>query len=530
MARHAVYLGLDLGTSGCRAVAVTDSGAVAASARVSYPTSRPSPGLAEQWPVHWEQAALEALRTVAEQVGQQPSPGHFEYHSLTLTGQMAGLVVVDREGANPRPALIWQDARAAGAARRLAVEWGREAYRRSGCVPSAVYPITKMHELRYGQDGSAVDLSGWSEVRWVLSPRDELLRRLSGVIATDPSCAAATGWLDVHALQWDAELCQWSGVDHNWLPPLTMATESVGFLNPSAAQRAGLPAGLPVVLGAGDGVTQNVGLGVTTCRRLVVSLGTSGVVRTVTNDPSLDLDAPRLPRWTIYPFLARGDQLQGADTVAWVVNGATADAAGVLDWLSQTVAGQHLDLASVAAIRPGADGLLFLPFLSGTRSPWWQPEARGVLWGLTTGHGAGHVARAAIEGVAMSLRAIVDAMRGGGLSFEHGVIAGGGAFHRVVRDIVAGVLGLPLYSPSTPGLEAAWGAAVLGRACEIRAEAGYKEIEAVQRAAAELVPSADEVAVPAHGPNPYEAIYSRFIRLVEALLPLLRDTLTTGGI
>lgn len=533
---QAVYLGLDLGTSGCRAAAFTEGGQLAASARRPVETRRPAPGRAEQEPLDWERAAAAALQEVVARLRAAGEPGVVrEVRSLTLTGQMAGLVLVDRAGANPAPALIWQDGRAAEEAALLQQEWGPALYRRTGCPPAALYPLAKLRWLqqaargRHGPGDEKAARRAVEGLRWVLSPRDELLRRLTGEVATDLSCAAATGLLRLDTMGWDPELSAWAGIDPHWLPPVRLATEAVGRLRRPVADEVGLPPGLPVVLGAGDGVAQNVGLGVIRPGEAVVSLGSSGVVRAVTARPVLDRgDGDRPPRLTVYPFLACREPVSGPEAAAWVANGATANAAGVLDWLRERLFAGRLRLEEALDVPPGAQGLIFLPFLAGERTPFWEPSARGVLVGLTAAHRPGHVARAAIEGVAMALRGVVQALADNGVAVERAVLAGGAACEHPVRAITASVLGLPAAHYPHPGLEAVRGACVLGLASEIRHQAGGSELDAAAQACERLLPGACGVIRPAEA-GFYDEWFRVFVRLAEMLLPVFRGWPLTDG-
>ncbi|MBE3597839.1 MAG: hypothetical protein IMX02_03240 [Limnochordaceae bacterium] len=356
------------------------------------------------------------------------------------------------------------------------------------------------------------------ETRWVLSPRDELFRRLTGEVATDPSCAGATGLFGMASRSWDERLCDLAGVDPSWLPPIRAATEVAGRLPARLHEATGLPSGLPVVLGAGDGVAQSLGTGFVQPGQLTVSLGTSGVVRTVTARPLLDLNSrARAPRLTVYPFLAgAGGEL------AWVANGATANAAGVLEWLRAAVLRRPLPMDEAASVVAGSDGLLFLPYLSGERTPLWEPSARGVWLGLTPAHTDAHLVRSAVEGVVMALRAVTGALAESGARVHLAALAGGGSIHPVTARILADGLGMPITRLPDPGLETVRGAAVLGLAARLREGSSLDEATLARHAARQLVPAPVEVVEPGPCAGAYAALFERFSELTQTLLPLFR--------
>lgn len=500
-----MYLALDLGTSGCRAAAFASDGRRLAHYRAPYPTRTPRPGWAEQDPAEWEASAVTALGRVVSGL-ESGGGGTGDVASITLTGQMAGLVFVDAQGGHPYPALPWNDRRAEPAVTSLIEAFGPQYYQRTGCHASSVYPVVKL--LWLAKAGG----EGWGplrreRVRWVLSPKDELARRLSGSVATDPSTAVATGLWNLQRATWDPELCQMAGIHRDQLPPVRPASSVVGGLRQDLARDLGLPSGLPIVLGAGDGVCQNLGVNVVQPGDAVISLGSSGVIRGVTAEPLLDLAHAPSPRLTAYPFV--GD--------AWITNGATANAAGVFDWLATLLNTARLPLETMAAVPAGAEGLLFLPYLVGERSPLWEPTARGVYYGLTASSSRGHLVRAAVEGVAMAMRRLLEALREQGWTPHQGALAGGAGTDPRVARIVAEVLGIPLLRYPDPGLETLRGAAILGLA----AEEDRLESDQLRRVAERINPPEAERFEPEE-PGLYDQVYDRFLELTEAFLPYFR--------
>lgn len=470
----------------------------------------------------WERAAVCALQQVVAAL--RAGPGRFAFVSLTLTGQMAGLVLVGRGGEPLYAAIPWHDRRAQPQVAALCAK-APGFYAVTGCPPSAAYPAVKLLWLQEAAGGRmpGVDPRPLREalraVRWVLSPRDELLRRLTGEIATDPSCAGATGLFDTRMQAWDPGLCAAVGVELGWLPPIRAASDVVGRLAPRLSVETGLPPGLPVVVGAGDGVTQSLGTGCVEGGQLTLSLGTSGVVRAVTAQPLRDRAPSGPPRSTLYPFLSAGGR-----AAAWAVTGATANGAGVLRWLEASVLGAPLPMAQAGALPAGCDGLMFLPYLSGERSPLWEPAARGVWFGLTPDHGAAHLTRSAVEGVALALRAVTDALRQIGVESRTATLAGGGAVHPLIRRLLADVLALPVATLPNPGLETVRGAAVLGEVARLREHGSAPdELAAARQVIARLVPAPISVTEPGAEARVYTALYARFTELTQRLVPVFRN-------
>ncbi|BAS28067.1 xylulokinase [Limnochorda pilosa] len=503
-----VYLTLDLGTSGCRAAAFTGDGRRLAHRRALYPTETPRPGWVEQDPKEWEKAALEALGQVMGDLLAAGISGG-DVASLAVTGQMAGLVLVDGEGGHPYPALPWSDRRAEPVVTRLQAEMGPRYYETTGCHASSVYPAVKLMWIAAGGGGEELRRAV-AAARWVLSPKDELLRRLTGSPGTDRSCAVATGLWNLQSDGWDEALCRMAGVRAEQLPPVLPMTAKGGGMRKELARRLGLPAGLPVLMGAGDGVCQNLGVNVMEPGDIALSLGSSGVVRGVTSEPLIDRRPGGPPRVTAYPFVGG----------AWVTNGATANAAGVFDWLARILAGgSGLPLEGIDALAPGSENVLFLPYLAGERSPLWEPSARGVFFGLTGSTRRVHLVRAAVEGVAMAMRRLLDAFREHQPPPRQAALAGGAGTDARIAQILADVLKLPLLRFPEPGLEALRGAAILGAAAGDGA--GDALADAVRRAATQINPPVPERFEPRR-PGAYDEVYARFVELTDALMPLFR--------
>jgi len=441
-----VLIGLDIGTTGARALAVDDTGAVRADASVPYPLLTPHPGWAEQRPEDWWQAAQDALRQVAAAV-RRANGG--EIVGLGLTGQMHGAVFLDAADHAIRPALLWNDQRTeaqcrviterVGAARLLAV---------AGNPALTGFQAPKILWLR------EVEPEHYARVAHVVLPKDYIRRLLTGEWATDASDASGTLLLDVRRRDWSPEILDALEIPRAWLPKVYEGPDVTGRLLPAVADALGLPAGIPVAAGGGDNAAAAVGTGVITAGIVSASIGTSGVVfahaDTFTPDPS----------GRIHAFCH-------AVPGAYHLMAVTLAAGGSFRWWRDVLGGETDDdayeamTADAAGVPPGAEGLLFLPYLTGERTPLLDPFARGVFVGLTARHTRAHLTRAVMEGVTYSLRAGLEIMRELGVSAADVRATGGGARSPLWRQMQADIFATPVRR--TVAEEGpAFGAALLG--------------------------------------------------------------------
>jgi xylulokinase len=421
-------IGLDIGTSSVKGVAVGDDGGVLAVEAEAMPVSRPRPGWSEQDPADWWAGTERVLARLDARVGRADAVG--------LSGQMHGLVILDDAGEVLRPAILWDDQRTEAAATELESRLGgvEGAVAATGNRMLTGFTAPKLawvadHEPEV-----------FARVRSVLLPKDYVRLRLCGERATDVSDASGTGWFDVGARQWSPPVLERLAVDPGWLPE---ALES-------AAISGRTPGGYVVAAGAGDQGAGALGVGaVGGGGPTSIVLGTSGVVCAPTNG----FAAEPLGR------------LQASCHVVadgWFLMGVMLSAAGSLAWLSSMVSAEASVLAEEAAAwEPGVEGLTFLPYLSGERAPHLDPSARGAFAGLSVRHDRGALARAVLEGVAFGLRDCLDLVARTGVEVAVARVSGGGARSRLWLEILASVLGVPLEVVEVPEA-AAFGAALLG--------------------------------------------------------------------
>jgi xylulokinase len=482
-------LGLDVGTGGARAVAVDESGEVVAEASSEYPLTSPRPGWAEQDPEDWWEGAKEALGEVAAGV-------EGEVVGLGLTGQMHGSVFLDDSGAVIRPALLWNDQRTYRQCEEITASVGAERLMELAGNPALTgFQAPKILWLRDEEPDS------YSRVSSVLLPKDYVRLRLTGGYATDASDAAGTLLLDIRERHWSGEILDALGIPREWMPAVYEGPESAGALRESVAAELGLPPGLPVAAGGGDNAAAAVGVGVVERGLLSSSVGTSGVLFAASGGFTPD------PSGRLHAFCH-------AVPEAYHLMGVTLSAGGSLSWWRHAT-GQGYDVLAEAAgeVPPGAEGLVFLPYLSGERTPHLDPRARGAFVGLTARHGIPHMTRAVMEGVVFSLRDSLEIMRGLGVSVEGVRATGGGARSQLWRELQADIYGVPIHR-TTADEGPAYGAALLSGV----AAGMYGDVEE----ACSTVRLRDEVT----GPDPERTrVYEEHYAVYRSLYPVTSEAM-----
>lgn len=434
-----VVIGLDLGTGGVRAIAVDLHGQLVTQMTKSYPLFTPHPGWTEQNPADWVEASLNALSDVVQQLEGN------RVIALGLSGQMHGMVPLDAKGNVIRPAILWNDQRTGKAVATIETRIPRqELIQRTGNPAITGFQLPKLIWLRTAEP------QAYTQVRHILLPKDYLGYVLTGALMTEPSDASGVGALNLVDRQWDTEILNALDIDPTWLPTVIESTALAGLLKPDIAAQIGLPAGLPIVAGGGDNAAAAIGLGISSRRlnRGSLSIGTSGVIFVPCDRPVPD------PAGRVHLFC----HVDGG----YHLLGVTLAAGGSLRWYREVFAPRtsYTDLMQMAdGSLPGSRGVLFLPHLSGERSPHLDPDARGAWVNLSLAHTQADLIRAVLEGVAFSLRAALDVMSE--IAPVHQLLAtGGGARSHTWLQILADVLQTELIAPQAEE-GAAYGAAIL---------------------------------------------------------------------
>jgi xylulokinase len=435
----ATLIGVDVGTSGTRALAVTVDGELVAEVTRPHELLTPQPGWTEQDPEQWWQATKAVLAEVAAAAGG-------DVVGLGLTGQMHGSVFLDAADAVIRPALLWNDQRTARECDEITERVGAERLLEIAGNPALTgFQAPKILWL------ARAEPDAFARVASVLLPKDYVRLQLTGERATDASDASGTLLLDVRARDWSGAILDALEIPREWLPAVHEGPEVTGALRDELADELGLPRGLPVAAGGGDNAAAAVGVGVVREGAVSTSIGTSGVLFA-----HRDAFAPD-PSGRVHAFCH-------AVPGAFHLMAVTLSAGGSLSWWRERLGGgADFDtlVGEAAAVEPGAEDLLFLPYLTGERTPHLDPHARGAFVGLTVRHGRGHLTRAVMEGVAFSLRDGLEIMRGLGTPDDDMRAVGGGARSPLWMQLQADVYGRPIRR-TVIDEGPAYGAALLG--------------------------------------------------------------------
>jgi xylulokinase len=414
-----MLLGLDLGTGSVKALLLDeDSGTTLGEGSVSYPVRAPRRGWAESSPEEWWDATVEATKTAV-------GPRGAEVRALGLSGQMHGVVLADERGSTSRPAVLWADARSG---EQLASYQGLdEGDRRRLANPPAV-----------GMAGPSLlwlrdhEPDAYASARWALQPKDWLRLRLTGEAAAEPSDASATLLYDLQSDGWAYPVIEALGLRADLLAPLLASDAVAGTLARNAAGSLGLRAGLPVAAGAADTASAMLGGGLLRPGPVQLTIGTGAQIVTPRSSPEPDPSG----RTHLYRAATPG---------LWYSMAAIQNAGLALEWARKILGASWEEVYEEAfAVPPGSGGVVFLPYLSGERTPRFDPAARGAWTGLALDHTRGHLLRAALEGVAFALREGLEALEDAGIVVPELRLAGGGTAGEPWRQLLADVLGHPL--------------------------------------------------------------------------------------
>jgi xylulokinase len=459
--RRTLLVGIDVGTSGVKGIAISTRGDVIATAEEGYPVSTPQLGWSEQDPADWWRAAQACLARLPE-------------GPIGLSGQMHGLVTLDSEQRVLRPAILWNDQRTGAECAEIEDRIGLERLiELTGNRALTGFTAPKLVWLRNHEPDV------YSRIRHILLPKDYVRLQLEGELAIDAADASGTLLFDVAHRRWSDEVLSALDIPHEWLPTAHESTE---------------------IAGAGDQAAGALGVGIDSPGPLSVVLGTSGVVFGVL--PGYGAD----PQARLHTFCH-------AAPGTWHAMGVMLSAAGSLQWLRGVVGGEYAELVEEAARWPaGAEGATFLPYLTGERTPHADPDARASFTGLTVRHDRGALTRAVLEGVAYGLRDSLELMRSLGFEASVGRISGGGARSDLWATIVATVLGIPLERTAVDE-GAAYGAALLAGVRSGAFADAHEAVESCVRVTGRVEPNPDWAQA-------YDDGYDRFRALYPALRPL----------
>jgi xylulokinase len=429
-----MLLGIDLGTGSVKALLLATDGTTISEASSSYPVHAPYPGWVESNPGDWWSAVAIAVRKAVEHHGEQ-------VQAIGLSGQMHGVILVDGSRNPLRPAILWADTRSSTML---------DAYR----LLDAALQKRLGNPITAGMAGPSLlclreqEPAAYTEARWALQPKDWLRLQLTGEVATEPSDASGTLLYDAVSDNWAWEVLEALNVRHDWLPKLMPSSAIAGYLTTEASEYLGLPAGLPVVAGAADTAAAALGNGLLQPGLVQLTVGTAAQIITPRSEPIID------PQGRTHLYRA-------AVPNQWYTLAAMQNAGLALEWVRSLLGFSWSQVyAEAFSVPAGCEGLTFLPYLTGERTPHLDPHARGAWVGLGLHHTRSHLMRSALEGVAFSLRQGLESLEATGVKATELRLAGGGTQEMPWKQLLADVFGIPLYA-TTVAAASALGAALL---------------------------------------------------------------------
>jgi len=493
------FIGIDVGTTGSKVLLIDEYGKVVDKETVEYPLYTPRPGWSEQNPEDWWIATKEAVKNVLSRSKADPS----SVEGIGLTGQMHGLVILDRNDEVIRPAILWNDQRTAEEADNLNKTFGEKVIEITGSIVHTGFTAPKILWVKNNEP------SNFEKISKFMLPKDYIGFKLTGDVVTDVNDASGTSLFDVRKRRWSDELISTLNLSMNIFPEVLESPMVRGELSSEVAKELGLKPNIPVVAGAGDQGAAGVGAGAVAEGVISINIGTSGVVFTGSDQYRFD------PRGRLHAFCH-------ASPSKWHLMGVMLAAGGSLRWFRDTLGLLEKTAASLIGDDPynllireaesvpiGSEGLIFLPYLSGERTPHADPYARGVFFGISLKHGKGHMVRAVLEGVAFGLMNSLELMRDLGIKPKELRILGGGSRSLLWRKIVADVFGLEVYLLEVDE-GSSYGAAIL-------ASVGAGAHKTVEDAVNEIIRTKDPLEPDPQAHSKYGKYYELYNELYLAL-------------
>jgi len=489
----ALFLGIDVSTTGSKALVIDEKGNVLATAVNEHSISTPRPLWSEQNPQEWWDASVKSIRQAIQQAGINGE----DIKGVGLTGQMHGLVMMDAAGKVLRPAILWNDQRTAEECDEITRLLGFDRLLEI-CGNKALTGFTAPKILWVRKHEPEI----YAKTAHILLPKDYVRYHLTGDYAVDMADGSGMILFDLKKRTWSKEILDKLGIPESWLPKTYEGPEVTGLISQAAAELTGLKAGTPVVGGGGDQAAQAVGVGAVTPGIVALTLGTSGVVFATTPSPLIE------PQGRLHAFCHSAPG-------TWHFMGVMLSAAGSLRWYRDTLApGMNYDdlLAPATQVPAGSEGLLFLPYLTGERTPHPDPLARGAFVGLTVRHTKAHMTRSVIEGVSFGLRDSMELIKSAGLGkIEQVRVSGGGARSPLWRQMLSDVMNSELVTVNTTE-GAAFGAALL-------AGVGVGTWKTVEESCSATIKTLEKTTANPGAVKIYEDYYQQYTALYPALKP-----------
>jgi xylulokinase len=420
-------MGLDIGTSGVKALILSKTGKVISTANESYPLATPNSGWAEQNPTDWWQAVIEVIDKVIKKGNIDAD----KIAGLSLSGQMHSSVFLDDKMEVIRPAILWSDTRTAKQCKEIIEKVGGLDNLINEVSNPALEGFTAPKILWLKEN----EPKNYKKINYVLMPKDYIRYKLTGEINTEVSDAAGTLLFDVKEQEWSKEIIEKLDLDYNILPTVLNSIDIAGQINKSTAEMTSLSLGTPVAAGGADNACGAVGSGIIKKGRVMVSIGSSGVVLAQSNQPKAD------QKGRIHLF-------NHAKPDSWYMMGVMLSAGMSFNWLKEKLFQDKLDYNNLnqkaANVEVGSEGLIFLPYLYGERTPHADANARGVFFGISGRHQQKHFVRAVMEGVTFGLKDSLRLIEKQNVDIKEIRAIGGGAKSEVWQQIMADILGYPI--------------------------------------------------------------------------------------
>ena len=493
----------DLGTTGNKATLYNAEGRLVSSAFYGYETEYAHTGWAEQNPEDWWTAVCVSTQTLLRQAGVRGD----EIAAITFSGQMMGCAPLDAAAKPIRPAIIWADQRAveqeAWLSERISPE---DVYRITGHRLSASYSLCKILWIRDNQP----DI--YASTHRFMHAKDAIVARLTGHFATEPTDASGMNLYDLEAGTWSERIIEAAELDPAKLPELRQSIDVVGYVLSQVAPEIGVAPGTPVVIGGGDGMCAAVGAGVVREGTAYNYVGSSSWIALATKQPIFDPDYRTFTWAHLVPgmFSPCGTMQMAGGSYQW----ARDQLCSIEQQAAQSLGISPYELMNISAEKspPGANGLIFLPYLLGERSPRWNPRARGAFVGLTVRHTRADMVRAVLEGITMNLRVILDAFTTQGAQISDMRVIGGGARGRFWNQMMADIYGIPVHRLAILQEATSMGAAVAG-GVGVGLYPDFSMSETMNEIAETFEPNPQSQSV-------YEQVYPIFEAAYRALVPI----------
>ncbi|GGE28129.1 gluconate kinase [Pullulanibacillus camelliae] len=436
MSQNEIVVGVDIGTTSTKTAAFDENGNIFAQSSCEYPLYSDIPTRAEQNTEEIYQAVVQTLSEVVKTV--TTNSGHVV--AISFSSAMHSLIALDKNGSPITRSITWADQRASSEADELKhTVTGQGIYRRTGTPIHPMSPLVKLMWFKENDTNTYQKATKWIGIK------EYIFYRFFGEFIVDYSIASATGLFNLETLSWDNKALSLAGIETSQLSEPVATTHIIKGLNKDIAKQIGIPEDLPFCVGASDGVLANLGVGALAPGSVACSIGTSGAVRTVVNEPTTD------PKGRLFCYALTEKQ--------WVVGGPINNGGVAFRWVRDQIfpdlqeqSGDPYDALTAMAkeIHPGADGLLFLPYLTGERAPLWNADTKGVFFGLTLNHDRRHMIRAVMEGVMFQMHAVVSALQEIGVDPHEFRVTGGFTKSPLWRQIMADIFEKDILVPASP--------------------------------------------------------------------------------